>query len=105
MRDTYRSLLTALGAILALWLILGFWPLSTGSRVALGLLVALVAGVIFWCQYRGSLARATAVREIVDESLPPEDFQGRLSLSVVITLHSLCPEPVTGKPGRAGICG
>lgn len=76
MRDTYRSLLTALGAILALWLILGFWPLSTGSRVALGLLVALVAGVIFWCQYRGSLARATAVREIVDESLPPEDFQG-----------------------------
>ncbi|MFW7213241.1 MULTISPECIES: OmpA family protein [unclassified Enterobacter] len=76
MRDTYRSLLTALGAILALWLILGFWSLSTGSRVALGLLVALVAGVIFWCQYRGSLARATAVREIVDESLPPEDFQG-----------------------------
>jgi hypothetical protein len=72
----YRSLLTALGAILALWLVLGFWPLSTGSRVALGLLVALAAGVIFWCQRRGSLARATAVREIVDESLPPEDFQG-----------------------------
>lgn len=77
MRDTYRSLLTALGAVLALWLILGFWPLSTGSRLALGLLVALVAGVIFWCQRRASLARATAVREIVDESLPPEDFQGR----------------------------
>ncbi|EWG74276.1 MULTISPECIES: OmpA family protein [unclassified Enterobacter] len=76
MRDTYRSLLTAQGAILALWLVLGFWPLSTGSRVALGLLVALAAGVIFWCQRRGSLARATAVREIVDESLPPEDFQG-----------------------------
>ena len=76
MRDMYRSLLTALGAILALWLVLGFWPLSTGSRVALGLLVALAAGVIFWCQRRGSLARATAVREIVDESLPPEDFKG-----------------------------
>ena len=76
MRDTYRSLLTALGAVLALWLILGFWPLSTGSRLALGLLVALVAGVIFWCLRRASLARATAVREIVDESLPPEDFQG-----------------------------
>ncbi|MCM7870485.1 OmpA family protein [Enterobacter roggenkampii] len=76
MRDKYRSLLTALGAVLALWLILGFWPLSTGSRLALGLLVVLVAGVIFWCQRRASLARATAVREIVDESLPPEDFQG-----------------------------
>ncbi|MHB9588048.1 OmpA family protein [Enterobacter mori] len=76
MRDAYRSLLTVLGAVLALWLILGFWPLSTGSRVALSLLVALVSGVMFWCQRRASQARATAVREIVDENLPPEDFQG-----------------------------
>jgi uncharacterized iron-regulated membrane protein len=77
MRDAYRSLLTALGAVLALWLILGFWPLSTGSRVALSLLVVLVSGVMFWRQRRASQARATAVREIVDENLPPEDFQGR----------------------------
>ncbi|WP_336296204.1 OmpA family protein [Cronobacter dublinensis] len=80
MRDAYRSLLTVLDAVLALWLILGFWPLSTGSRVALSLLVALVSGVMFWCQRRASQARATAVREIVDESLPPEDFQGAVIL-------------------------
>ncbi|MGQ3660795.1 OmpA family protein [Citrobacter braakii] len=80
MRDAYRSLLTALGAVLALWLILGFWPLSTGSRVALSLLVVLVSGVMFWRQRRASQARATAVREIVDENLPPEDFQGAVIL-------------------------
>ncbi|EOL8945471.1 OmpA family protein [Cronobacter dublinensis] len=80
MRDAYRSLLTVLGAVLALWLILGFWPLSTGSRVALSLLVALVSGVMFLRQRRASQARATAVREIVDENLPPEDFQGAVIL-------------------------
>ncbi|MDR2263417.1 MAG: OmpA family protein [Enterobacter asburiae] len=80
MRDAYRSLLTALGAVLALWLILGFWPLSTSSRVALSLLVVLVSGVMFWRQRRASQARATAVREIVDENLPPEDFQGAVIL-------------------------
>lgn len=80
MRDAYRSLLTALGAVLALWLILGFWPLSTGSRVVLSLLVVLVSGVMFWRQCRASQTRATAVREIVDENLPPEDFQGAVIL-------------------------
>lgn len=80
MRDAYRSLLTAQGAVLALWLILGFWPLSSGSRVALSLLVVLVSGVMLWRQRRASQARATAVREIVDENLPPEDFQGAVIL-------------------------
>ncbi|MEG4685354.1 OmpA family protein [Enterobacter cloacae] len=80
MRDAYRSLLTVLGAVLALWLILGFWPLSSGSRVALSLLVVLVSGVMLWRQRRASQARATAVREIVDENLPPEDFQGAVIL-------------------------
>lgn len=64
MRDVYRSLLTALGAVLALWLILGFWPLSTASRVALSLLVALVTGGMFWRQRRASQARANALREL-----------------------------------------
>ena len=80
MRNAYRSLLTALGAVLALWLILGFWPLSTGSRVALSLLVGLVSGMMFWRQRRAAQARATAVRKIVDENLPPEDFQGAVIL-------------------------
>ncbi|MBJ9260160.1 OmpA family protein [Citrobacter amalonaticus] len=80
MRDVYRSLLTALAGLLALWLILGFWPLSVGSRVALSLLVILVCGAMFWRQFRASQLRAQALRDIVDESLPPEDFQGAVIL-------------------------
>ena len=80
MQDAYRSLLTALGAVLALWLILGFWPLSTGSRVALCLVVVLMSGVRLWRLHRASQARATAVREIADENLPPEVFQGAVIL-------------------------
>ncbi|WP_312670857.1 OmpA family protein [Pseudescherichia sp.] len=96
MRDAYRSLLTALGAVLALWLILGFWPLSTGSRVALTLLVVLVSGVMFWQQRRASQARATAVREIVGENLPPEDFQG----AVILVCGDSTPLFVSGSRHR-----
>ncbi len=96
MRDAYRSLLTALGAVLALWLILGFWPLSTGSRVALTLLVVLVSGVMFWQQRRASQVRATAVREIVGENLPPEDFQG----AVILVCGDSTPLFVSGSRHR-----
>ncbi|MFY0401201.1 OmpA family protein [Pantoea dispersa] len=96
MRDAYRSLLTALGAVLALWLILGFWPLSTGSRAALSLLVVLVSGGMFWRQHRASQARATAVREIVDENLPPEDFQG----AVILVCGDNAPLFVSGSRHR-----
>ncbi|MDD7995070.1 OmpA family protein [Kosakonia radicincitans] len=96
MRDAYRSLLTALGAVLALWLILGFWPLSTGSRVALSLLVVLVSGMMFWRQRRAAQARATAVREIVDENLPPEDFQG----AVILVCGDNAPLFVSGSRHR-----
>ncbi|WP_029593507.1 OmpA family protein [Franconibacter pulveris] len=80
MRVAYRSLLTALGAVLALWLILGFWPLSVGGRVALSLLVILVCGTMLWRQLRASQLRAQALMESVDENLPPEDFQGAVIL-------------------------
>ena len=96
MRDAYRSLLTALGSVLALWLILGFWPLSTGSRVALSLLVVLISGVMFWRQRRASRARTTAVREIVDENLPPEDFQG----AVILVCGDSSPLFVSGSRHR-----
>jgi hypothetical protein len=76
MRDAYRSLLTALGAVLALWLILGFWPLSSGSRVALSLLVVLVSGVMFWRQRRASQARATAVRRLWMKTCRRKIFRG-----------------------------
>ena len=80
MRDVYRSLLTTLAGVLALWLILSFWPLSVGSRVALSLLVILVCGAMLWRQHRALQLWAQALREIVDESLPPEDFQGAVIL-------------------------
>lgn len=81
MRDVYRSLLTVLAGVLALWLILGFWPLSVGSRVTLTLLVILVCGAMLWRQRRASQLRAQALGDIVDESLPPEDFQGAVILA------------------------
>ncbi|MCU6191921.1 OmpA family protein [Enterobacter sichuanensis] len=81
MRDVYRSLLTALAGVLALWLVLGFWPLSAGSRVALSLLVILVCGGMLWRQHRSSWMQAQACRDIADESLPPEDFQGAVILT------------------------
>ncbi|WP_270502605.1 OmpA family protein [Kluyvera ascorbata] len=81
MRDVYRSLLTVLAGVLALWLILGFWQLSVGSRVTLSLLVILVCGAMLWRQCRASQLRAQALRDIVDESLPPEDFQGAVILA------------------------
>ena len=80
MRDFYRSLLIALAGILALWLILGFWPLSIGSRAALSLLVMLVCGMMLWHQRRTSQRQAQAYVGIIDESLPPEDFQGAVIL-------------------------
>ena len=80
MRDVYRSLLTALGALLALWLVLGFWPLSVTSRVVLSLLILLVAGVLLWRQWRVTKMRRKAVREVTDDNLPPEDFQGAVIL-------------------------
>jgi hypothetical protein len=102
MRDAYRSLLTALGAVLALWLILGFWPLSTGSR---GTQPAGCSGV------RGDvLASASGFSGAgdrcpgdCDENLPPEDFQGAVIL--VCGDNPLFVSGFTGKPDRAGICG
>ena len=64
MRDVYRSLLTVLAGVLALWLILGFWPLSVGSRVTLSLLVILVCGAMLWRQCRASQLRAQALRDL-----------------------------------------
>ncbi|MGR7122711.1 OmpA family protein [Klebsiella aerogenes] len=80
MRFLYQSLLTGLAAVLSLWLILGFWPLSTGSRVALSLLVILISAALFWRLSRRSQVRTAAVSEIRDDNLPPEDFQGAVIL-------------------------
>ncbi|HIE5390323.1 TPA: OmpA family protein [Enterobacter cancerogenus] len=101
MRGVYRSLLTALAGVLALWLILGFWPLSVGSRVALSLLVILLCGVMLWRQRRASQRRTQALRDIVDRSLPPEDFQGAVIL-VCGDNRALFAESVRHRETRQG---
>ncbi len=72
MRDNARRLLTLLTVILALWLVLGFWPLSIGNQVIVSLCILLVGGAALWRQRRRAVSRQRS--EIV---LPPEDFQGR----------------------------
>ncbi|HHO9474675.1 TPA: hypothetical protein ACRYZH_005053, partial [Klebsiella pneumoniae] len=44
MRDNARRLLTILTVILALWLVLGFWPLSIGNQVIFSLCILLAGG-------------------------------------------------------------
>lgn len=81
MRDIYRALLPALAGLFALWLILGFWPLSVSSQVALCLLVVLVCGVVLWREWRVSQRRHGTVNHVTEDSLPPEDFQGAVILA------------------------
>lgn len=82
MRDIYRSLLTALAVILALWLVLGFWPLSVASRVFLSLVVILAGGGMLWRQWHVARAHRDWLDMPVDTALPPEGFQGAVVLVV-----------------------
>lgn len=76
MRELSRVVLTMLAAVLALWLVLGFWPLSGGSRFALCLCILLTGCAVLWQQWR-RFRRLSAARELREESsLPPEGFQG-----------------------------
>ncbi|HIE9648671.1 TPA: type VI secretion system baseplate subunit TssF [Klebsiella variicola subsp. variicola] len=75
MRDNARRLLTLLTVILALWLVLGFWPLSIGNQVIFSLCILLAGGAALWRQRRRAVSRQRS--EIV---LPPEDFQGAVVL-------------------------
>lgn len=76
MRELSRVVLTMLATVLALWLVLGFWPLSGGSRFALCLCILLTGGAVLWRQWR-RFRRLSAAREQREENnLPPEEFQG-----------------------------
>jgi len=81
MRDIYRVILTLLTALLALGLILGFWPFSRESRGVVSLLVLVACGITLWHQRVISLRRHHRVRNITHDSLPPEDFQGAIILA------------------------
>ena len=80
MRDLSRSWLTVLAALLALWLVLAFWPLSAVSRVLLSLCIVLIAGSLLWRQWRQSRRLNAESQQITDRHLPPEDFQGAVVL-------------------------
>lgn len=100
MRDNARRLLTLLTVILALWLALGFWPLSIGNQVIVSLCILLVGGAALWRQRRRAVSRQRP--EIV---LPPEDFQGRWFWSAGIPTVCFPGVRRTAKPASAGIYG
>lgn len=91
MRDNARRLLTLLTVILALWLVLGFWPLSIGNQVIFSLCILLAGGAALWRQRRRAVSRQRS--EIV---LPPEDFQGAVVL--------VCGDTDSLFPGRSAHC-
>lgn len=80
MRGLTQLLLLLLGACLALWLILGFWPLGMGSRVALSMLVVILCAAVGYFQWRKYNGNKVAHQSIADSTLPPEDFQGAVVL-------------------------
>lgn len=100
MRDNTRRLLTLLTVILALWLVLGFWPLSIGNQVIFSLCILLAGGAALWRQRRRAVSRQRS--EIV---LPPEDFQGRWFWSAGIPTVCFPGVRRTAKPVTAGISG
>lgn len=105
MRELSRVVLTMLATVLALWLVLGFWPLSGGSRFALCLCILLTGGAVLWRQWR-RFRRVSAAREQREESsLPPEGFQGQWYSSVAIPHRCFRRGWRIGKRARAGICG
>lgn len=80
MRGLTQFLLLLLGSVLALLLILGFWPLGTGSRVVLSLLVVILSGAAGYFHWRKDRNNKIAHQHIADSILPPEDFQGAVVL-------------------------
>lgn len=80
MRDTYRNLAAVLSAVLALWLVLGFWPLSGGWQIALSLLITAACAGVLWRQWSGRLNGHRSAAGVADANLPPDDYQGAVVL-------------------------
>ncbi len=102
MRVLSRGLLTAFALLLALWLVLGFWPLSASSRLVLSLCILLAGGVALWRQWRQHLHRRAISETITEHSLPPEDFQGAVVLICGDTAYSVeRPDTTTYRAGHS----
>src|SRR5471030_1395142 len=80
MRGLTHLRLLLLRMYLALWLILGFWPLGTGSRVTLCMLVIILGGAIGYFQWRRHNRDKITFALTAVSILPPEDFQGAVVL-------------------------
>ncbi|EOI5798974.1 OmpA family protein [Cronobacter dublinensis] len=92
MRELNSALLTMLAGVLALWLVLGFWPVSAGSRVALAVCILLMCAAVLWRQRRGYLRRQALSTPKTQEGLPPEDFQGPVVLVCGDTASLFTPD-------------
>ncbi|EHN8900689.1 OmpA family protein [Enterobacter hormaechei] len=90
MRQLTRTLLTLFAAVLALWLVVGFWPLSTVSRSVLSVCILLVCGAALWHRWR----RRQFVIPVTEHVLPPEDFQGAVVLVCGDTASLFPPDTV-----------
>ncbi|CNI50013.1 OmpA/MotB domain-containing protein [Yersinia rohdei] len=101
MRGLTPLLLLLLGTCLALWLILGFWPLGTGSRVALSMLVIILSGAVGYFQWHKHNRNKVAYESIADSTLPPEDFQGAVVL-VCGDSHVLFPASTSFRETHQG---
>jgi len=71
--------MTVLALLLALWLILGFWPLSVANRWVLSLLAVAAASLALWHHLH---SRRDVLSHFSSEGLPPEDFPGSVLLVV-----------------------
>lgn len=90
MRQLTRTLLTLFAAVLALWLVVGFWPLSTVNRSVLSICILLVCGAALWHRWR----RRQFVIPVTEHVLPPEDFQGAVVLACGDTTSLFPPDTV-----------
>lgn len=90
MRQLTRTLLTLFAAVLALWLVVGFWPISTISRSVLSVCILLVCGAALWHRWR----RRQFVIPVTEHVLPPEDFQGAVVLVCGDTTSLFPPDTV-----------
>ncbi len=101
MRELSRTVMTVLATVLALWLVLGFWPLSVWSRAVLSLCIVLVSGALLWRQWQLRQYRQVVSTQITENCLPPEDFQGAVVL-VCGDTASLFPAGAAYRETRQG---
>lgn len=101
MREFPRAVLTVLAVVLALWLVLGFWPLSGAGQLAFSLCILLAGGTALWRQWRYFQRHRASMEQLTENSLPPEDYQGAVVL-VCGDTTSLFPVEAAHRETRQG---